>query len=311
MTTPAKITDHFEKARALLLGQFKGKVRIENLLASLIDPTQLTTDLGMLTQAGAVRVNTAIDATTYTATVNGFDYSYEATVPGDTIITIATAIAALIGAGTPQAVPVTVTDNLDGSFLIKTSDGTNFALAVTPTIMQYTETDAAAVKALQELEDVFYELMTVRFISNATGDQLDIIGKILGRRRLVSWSDVTYRAVLYGIVWHNISNGEPEAVIECALAITESDFVQYQEIYPGRIKLTWDGEPELLDALINQLTDEAALGGVRVENIQAHPTKPFTLASGSSPEAESSTEGGWGNWPEDSTGGYLSRLVGG
>lgn len=89
----------------------------------------------------------------------------------------------------------------------------------------------AFVNQIQELEDVFFELLENRWLTTATGTQLDGIGKIVGLDRL--WlDDDDYRAALRAQIRLNRSSGTiPDNITILELLITNS--FRISEWYPA------------------------------------------------------------------------------
>lgn len=65
---------------------------------------------------------------------------------------------------------------------------------------------AIIVAEIQALENVGYDLIVKRYLVNAEGVQLDVIGLIVGEQR-IGLSDDDYRALLYIVIAINHSNG--------------------------------------------------------------------------------------------------------
>lgn len=95
---------------------------------------------------------------------------------------------------------------------------------------------AAFAQEEQELEFVASDLIMIKFIDNATGDQLDILGEYVGEDRN-GRLDVPYRAAIKLRGKLNASNGEPETIIEYARQLTTAIDVTFVELYPGKVLL--------------------------------------------------------------------------
>jgi len=120
----------------------------------------------------------------------------------------------------------------------------------------------AFVNRIQELEFVFQDLQTLRSISTATNNDLDVIGEIVGLDRM-GLTDEPYRTALRLQIVINTSNGEPESVIAYTLALTLSTTIILKEIQPARIVLTSNG-PVASTAIVRQI--ETSVGaGIAVE----------------------------------------------
>lgn len=117
------------------------------------------------------------------------------------------------------------------------------------------------------LEDAFYQLLTERFIDNAVGAQLDLLGKIVTEARQ-GRSDDDYRRFIRARISANNSEGLIEDLIRVTRAVlgTTDHAVRPEGDFPACIRLHVEGEPldsGVADILVQFLRD-AALGGVRV-----------------------------------------------
>lgn len=99
----------------------------------------------------------------------------------------------------------------------------------------------ALTRPLQELQDVFWELKTERWLSTAIGVQLDEIGVILGLSRNLNESDDDYRERLQFQIFINISSGTPEDIMRALQFLTQADNVAFFDVYPGFFQLETDG----------------------------------------------------------------------
>jgi hypothetical protein len=94
---------------------------------------------------------------------------------------------------------------------------------------------------LQEAEDVNQQLLEERWLENAIGKQLDMIGEILDLPRQLGESDDDYRERLQFQIFINSSNGTPEDVIETLKFLTKSSYVNYLERDYGFFQLEMNG----------------------------------------------------------------------
>lgn len=81
----------------------------------------------------------------------------------------------------------------------------------------------------QQLEDVNFELKTLRWLSTSLGAQLDELGIILGLPRNINESDESYRERLQFQIYINTSSGTPEDVIRVLSFFTQSSHIGYFE----------------------------------------------------------------------------------
>lgn len=99
----------------------------------------------------------------------------------------------------------------------------------------------ALVIPAQELEDVNYQLLTLRWLSTAQGVQLDEIGVILGLPRNPGESDSDYRERLQFQIFINTSSGTPEQVIETLKFLTDASYIDYYERNAAFYEMYTDG----------------------------------------------------------------------
>lgn len=127
-----------------------------------------------------------------------------------------------------------------------------------------------AIKSLtsgiQDIESVLFELMENRLdISVAVGAQLDRFGTIVGQERL-GFDDDFYRILLLARIGINISNGEPERIIDTLKLLTKASYIHYMNLRYGEIAVGSDGviNPLTVEFLIENL-QKVVMGGVRVQ----------------------------------------------
>jgi len=123
----------------------------------------------------------------------------------------------------------------------------------------------------QELEDVFWDLYTLRRIDTATGIQLDVIGRIVDEPR-AGFSDTDYRAILRikGRVLR--SKGTADDLIEISrLMLQATDFL-YEESYPASVQVTVFGTPVFSLYLLQRFLHQAKAAGVRLDVVASAPS---------------------------------------
>lgn len=117
------------------------------------------------------------------------------------------------------------------------------------------------ITPLQELEFVYSDLWNKRWIDTAEGNQLEIIGEIVGLERQ-GMNDTEYRTALRFQIAINMSNGEWETMIAVTKELTDASFVRIQERFPAGIHLLSDGAA--IPTNLMQLLEQSAPAGVRV-----------------------------------------------
>lgn len=87
-----------------------------------------------------------------------------------------------------------------------------------------------------KIEQVFYDMFTKLWLSDATGEQLDIIGVHVGIPRQ-GLSDNDYKDLLEVKIQLNISSGEPESLISAVRILYGTNDIEYAPEYPAKVGL--------------------------------------------------------------------------
>lgn len=91
---------------------------------------------------------------------------------------------------------------------------------------------AALLRPLQDLENVFFDVIRARFLGHATGVQLDAIGRLVGEARLGRLVDADFRRAIRLRILVNGSSGRPEDLISITRAWLgdETAIVNYYDL---------------------------------------------------------------------------------
>ena len=160
----------------------------------------------------------------------------------------------------------------------------------------------AIVGPVQTVEDAVNGMLTLRTIDGAVGVQLDKIGVIVGQARSGSTDDA-YRIRIKIRIIQNLSQGEPDTLITVYQALTNSDFVNYEEAYPAGIRLFSGGDiPAGQETTTWENIQEVAAAGVRVNSIAtANSSSPFCFLGGNI------VGGGFGDKNNSNIGGPMAQ----
>ena len=145
------------------------------------------------------------------------------------------------------------------------------------------------VTPLQELEQVFQDLRDKRTIDGSEGIQLDRLGALVGIERSLQpnpLDDNIYRLRIMARILVNISNGEPETLIQVFQLLSQSLLVTLYEEFPAGVSIFGDGLLVNFEEtnLILGLLEEAALGGVRINALGFFDAdEPFAFEGAVSP----------------------------
>lgn len=161
----------------------------------------------------------------------------------------------------------------------------------------------AVTQQVQDLEDALYSLLNGRWIESATGVILDDFGTIVGQERL-GFDDDFYRLLIYMKIGRNISEGEPERVIDVYKIITQATRCFLDEHYPAGMTLMSDGQINPISASFIYEQMQAVVGaGIRIDQLGLWDSeRPFAFAG--FPNAYP-----FGDGPNDPNGGIFAYLL--
>ena len=161
----------------------------------------------------------------------------------------------------------------------------------------------ALVFPIQDIEDSLNDLNLNRGVTYAVGVQLDRLGDIVGIKRF-GMTDEIFRTRIRIKIIQNLSEGEPERLIQVYGALLSSSLVQIQEHFPAGVGLSGAGDiPAGQETLIYQNVQTIAPAGVRVDYIETFPVNmPFACAGGPT------ISGGFGDLNNPNVGGGMGTI---
>jgi len=124
---------------------------------------------------------------------------------------------------------------------------------------------SSLMAGVQESETMFFDLLNKRLdLNQAVGEQLDQVGTIVGQDRL-NFDDDFYRILLLARIGINVSNGEPERIIDTIKLLTSASYIHYMNLNNAEMAIGSDGviNPLTVEFLITNL-QRVVMGGVRV-----------------------------------------------
>lgn len=134
--------------------------------------------------------------------------------------------------------------------------------ALAELLSQFSEEKAPRMRRLvtveatqsQEVEDALQELLTERFLENAEGVQLDVLGKLVGNiaRSRGALTDDEYRRIISVAIQVNRSDGGAEQAIQIVALITD-ETVLYTQHNPAHYRLAWATDTPLDADLLQRL----------------------------------------------------------
>lgn len=127
---------------------------------------------------------------------------------------------------------------------------------------------------VQDIELANQDVLISRLVIYAFGDQLDILGELVGLPRN-SLADTDYKAAIILQIFINNSSGNTEEVAHIAKVLSGGTAVEYVEVGPGSYRLFITGGtiyPELLPSI-----QRVTVGGVRIIDITRGPPILFRM----------------------------------
>jgi hypothetical protein len=116
----------------------------------------------------------------------------------------------------------------------------------------------------QEIEDMFWDLLTKRLLDVATGVHLDNLGDIVGQNRQ-GLGDADYRQFIRARIKTNRANGKIEELIQIALLIFGStERIGLREYYPHALTIEVNGVSVNAWIAFSQFLDVAKDAGVNL-----------------------------------------------
>lgn len=129
----------------------------------------------------------------------------------------------------------------------------------------------------QNVEDIFWELLELRFLEDALGQQLDNLGKILDIER-EGLSDDDYRIRLIAKIAQHNSEGTPEDLIAIYSLLMDPDKIEYNEIYPAEFTMAAiNANPIGSTDKIHEAILRTKAGGVRLSYLVSTGPNPFVF----------------------------------
>lgn len=136
------------------------------------------------------------------------------------------------------------------------------------------------VTQIQEVEDVFNEIMIERCLDTAVGVQLDGLGDVVGEDRQ-GRNDDDYRVAIRARISLNLSEGTPEDIIFLMRSISDGSAIDLREFFPAAITAEIidpiDGIIDPVKTVVFLLSAKPA--GVKAQ-LKYHVAGPFQFDTG-------------------------------
>lgn len=143
------------------------------------------------------------------------------------------------------------------------------------------------LEEVQELSTAAWGVLVLRLIDDAEGEQLTVLGKIVGQPRTVA-DDERFRVIVRARVAANGSSGRWNDILRVARLLLgpEASF-SLRAHYPAALVLTINDPVDFIPTLEHGMLETAAAGGARID-VHFHGTPTAELfAFGTGP--------GWGD----------------
>jgi hypothetical protein len=160
------------------------------------------------------------------------------------------------------------------------------------------------IESFQELEYVYGDLYTERWLDEAVGAQLDGLGDIVGPDREGRDDDI-YRELIRIFTSVNMSSGEWEILLTIVKEITYGTEVRIRGMFPARLTLFSNGPIVPLDII--SFLEESALAGVKVEFTSAYGSEPIFAFMAEGGQAQRSNRAGFSEPTMSDSGGSLTE----
>jgi hypothetical protein len=136
----------------------------------------------------------------------------------------------------------------------------------------------ALVNQIQDLEDAVYSLNEGRSVYGSVGEQLDLLGTLVGIRRN-GLSDDQYRLFILGKIGENTSDTTSDKIAAIYGILLGGAIVQEQDLYPAGVGLLAGGDiDESLWQTVWSMVQLSLGAGIRLEFLGLYnPENPFSF----------------------------------
>jgi hypothetical protein len=165
----------------------------------------------------------------------------------------------------------------------------------------------ALTQGWQELEDAIYDVITKRWLDNATKGQLDTLGKLVGEPRY-SRTDTQYQTAIRGRILTNRSQGTIEDLLRL-IELMRPGVIYELDGGPASFTFRTDAVAHDLDAVVVPFLQDAAAAGVGVEILAPSSSANQLVLSDAQQGEISGTGEGLGSPTDANVGGHLSTTI--
>lgn len=138
----------------------------------------------------------------------------------------------------------------------------------------------AADRQFNDLENAAFDFFSEIWLENAEGEQLDVLGDIVGINRN-GRNDTDYKAVIQMKIEINVSSGQPERLIQAVRLLYGKEGIEYYPNYPAKIRIYVEDQEYTLDeAQILLAIVPAGVGLILSEELTTEASEYLTTEAG-------------------------------
>jgi hypothetical protein len=174
---------------------------------------------------------------------------------------------------------------------------------------------SALIAPFQDLENVFYDIYDAFLLDNATGEQLDYLGALVGEKRRER-NDGTYRTYIRARIAINRSNGRiPELLAILRIVSDPADTYHLRELMRATMilhiqqQIEDTSNPPAQVVVLHDMMRQAKGGGVQLQTTWSNqlPENRFKFSSNSN-AIETSSSHGFADAVQ-TTGGHIRGVI--
>lgn len=162
------------------------------------------------------------------------------------------------------------------------------------------------LRQCQLLEDATYDVIIKRLIDNAEGDQLDVIGRIVGEERL-GRTDAIFKLFISARIRINRSKGAIQDLIDVLSIVSETAY-RLDELFPASIHIEFGAVPETDPVLLFGMMHDTKAGGIGLRMTAPTTTADKVFIFSNAGDADVA-DNGFGDANNPDTFGLLSDAV--
>ena len=160
------------------------------------------------------------------------------------------------------------------------------------------------ITQVQAIEDAFWQLFDERWIDSGIGEQLNVIGRVVGEKRQGSL-DAEYRAFLRARIRVNRSVGLMTDLVKIVdLIQNDAERVRAREFHPAAVRIEPEGAVTVDPLRVARMLVDAKPGGVSIRFVYSTSARASTLLF-------SDVDGGFAPTANQTLGDYESNPIGG